>query len=123
MKKVKVLDVVNIKNDFNGVTFHGAPLEDVRKWVKFRGEINETVTLWATMYKEAIEKLNGKTVTDDELDKHLNEVLGEEAMREVEITPFLFSEDAEVIILSGSHIPAGRWEWIKEVLKPEDKEE
>lgn len=123
MKKVKVLDVVNIKNDFDGVTFHGAPLEDVRKWVKFRGEINETVTLWVTMCKEAIEKLNGKTVTDDELDKYLSEVLSEEAMREVEITPFSFSEDAEAIILANIHIPICRWEWIKKVLKPEDKEE
>ena len=123
MKKVKVLDVVNIKNDFNGVTFHGAPLEDVKKWVKFRGEINETVTLWATMCKEAIEKLNGETITDDELDKHLNEVLGEEAMREVEITPFSFSEDAEAIILANIHIPIGRWEWIKMVLEPEETKE
>lgn len=120
---MKVLDVVNINKAFDGVTLQGAPLEDVKKLVKFDGEAYATVEKWNTMYKDAIAKLNGETITVEELNKHLNEVLGEEAMREVEITPFILSEDTEAIILANSGIVMGEWKAIKEALKPEVKEE
>lgn len=122
MKKIKVLDIVNINKTFDGVTLQGAPLEDVKKIVKFGGEAYPTVEKWNTMYKDAIAKLNGETITVEELNKHLNEVLGEEAMREVEITPFTLSEDTEAIILANSGIVWGEWKVIKAALKPEKEE-
>lgn len=123
MKKIKVLDVVTINKTFDGVTLQGAPLEDVKKIVKFGGEAYATVEKWNTMYKDAIAKLKSESITVEELNKHLNEVLGEEAMREVEITPFILSEDTDAIILTNSGIVMGEWKAIKAALKPEDKEE
>ena len=120
---MKVLDVVNINKAFDGVTLQGAPIEDVKKLVKFSGEAYPIVEKWNAMYKDAIAKLNGESITVEELNKHLNEVLGEEAMREVEITPFTLSEDTEAIILANSGIVWGEWKAIKAALKPEDKEE
>ena len=120
---MKVLDVVNINKALDGVALQGAPLEDVKKLVKFSGEAYPTVEKWNTMYKDAIAKLNGESITVEELNKHLNEVLGEEAMREVEITPFTLSEDTEAIILANSGIVMGEWKAIKAALKPEEKEE
>ena len=122
MKKIKVLDIVNINKAFDGVTLQGAPLEDVKKLVKFSGEAYPTVEKWNAMYKDAIAKLNGDSITVEDLNKHLNEVLGEEAMREVEITPFTLSADAEAIILANSGIVIGEWKAIKKALKPEKEE-
>lgn len=122
MIKLKVLDVVNINKALDGVSLQGAPLEDVKKIVKFDGEAYATVEKWKTMYKDAVAKLNGEAITVEELNKHLNEVLGEEAMREVEITPFTLSEDTEAIILANSGIVIGEWKAIKNALKPEKEE-
>ena len=120
-KKITVLEVVNIKGALNGVNLHGAPLEDVKKLVKFHGEAYPIVTLWDTMYKEALSNLGEGTISVEELDKGLNKVLGDEAKREVEITPFVISEDTESIILSQSTVVYGQWEVYKNILKPEEE--
>lgn len=122
MKNVKVLDVVNINKALDGVSLQGAPLEDVKKLVRFGGETYAVVEKWNTMLKDAIAKLKGDSITEEELNKHLNEVLGEEAMREVEITPFTLSEDAEAIILANIGVVIGEWKAIKNVLKPKKEE-
>ncbi len=123
MKKIKVVDAVNIDRALDGVSLQGAPLEDVKKVVKFGGEVHVTVEKWNAMCKDAISKLKGETITEQEVNQHLNEVLGEEAMREVEITPFSLSEDTEAIILANSGVVRGQWRAFKAALKPEDKEE
>lgn len=120
-KKITVLEVVNIKGALNGVNLHGAPLEDVKKLVKFHGEAYPIVTLWDTMYKEALSNLGEGTISVEELDRGLNKVLGDEANREVEITPFVISEDTESIILSQSKVVYGQWEVYKNILKPEEE--
>jgi hypothetical protein len=122
MKKIKVLDVVNINKALDGVSLQGAPLEDVKKLVRFGGEAYAVVEKWNTMLKDAIAMLKGDSIPEEELNKRLNEVLGEEAMREVEITPFTLSEDAEAIILANSGIVMGEWKAIKMALRPEKEE-
>ena len=120
-KKITVLEVVNIKGALNGVSLHGAPIEDVKKLVKFHGEAYPIVTLWDTMYKEALSNLGEGTISVEELDRRLNEVLGEESNRKVDITPFVISEDTESIILSQSKVVYGQWEVYKNILKPEEE--
>lgn len=122
MKKIKVLDVVNIYRAFNDVSLYGVPMEDAKAFMRFRREARPVALGWDEQVKEALEKLKGETITEEELNKHLNEVLGEEAMREVEITPFAFSNDGEDMILPQMRVVGGQWEAMKEALKPEEKE-
>lgn len=123
MKKIKVLDVVNINKAFDGVTLQGAPIEDVKAILRFRREAQPVVNGWDDLLKDAIAKLKGETITEEQLNKHLNEALADEANREVEITPFAISEDGEVAILAQSRVECGQWEAIKDALKPVEKEQ
>jgi hypothetical protein len=122
MKKIKALDVVNIYRAFNDVSLYGVPMEDAKAFMRFRREARPVALGWDEQVKEALEKLKGETITEEELNKHLNEVLGEEAMREVEITPFAFSNDGEDMIIPQMRVVGGQWEAMKEALKPEKEE-
>lgn len=123
MKKIKVLDIVNINKVLDGAMLLGAPIEDVKAILRFRREAQPVVNGWNDLLKDAITKLKGETITEEQLNKHLNEALADEANREVEITPFAISEDGEVAILAQSRVECGQWEAIKGALKPVAKEQ
>lgn len=123
MKKIKVLDVVNIYRAFNDVSLYGVPMEDAKAFMRFRREARPVALGWDEQVKEALEKLNGETITEEQLYKHLNEAMEDEALREVEITPFAFSNDGEDMILPQMRVIGGQWEAMKEALKPVAKEQ
>lgn len=116
---MKVLEVININHVFDAVMLQGAPIEDVKAVMRFRREATPIVDGWNALVRDAVQKLNGETMTEEELNKHLNDALSDEANREVEITPFTISEDGEAVILSKSNIACGQWEAVKHALKPE----
>ena len=122
MKKIKVLDVVNIYGAFNDVSLYGVPMEDAKAFMRFRREARPVALGWDELVKEAIEKLKGETITEEQLNKHLNEALADEAIRDVEITPFVFSDDGGDLILPQMRVASGQWEAIKGALKPEKEE-
>ena len=124
MKKLKVLDVVNINNKFNGVILAGAPIEDIKAVVRFRREVKPAVDAWNAIIKDTVEKLkpaDGNAISDDELNAQLNDALKDEAVREVEVTPFAISEAGEEVILQQSKITIAELDYIREILKSEDK--
>lgn len=123
MKKIKVLDLVNINRVFDGVMLQGAPMEDVKAIMRFRREAKPIIDGWNATIKDAVEKLKDEAVTEAEANKRLNEALADEATREVEITPFVISADGEDVILSQSKIAVGDLATVQSVLKPEDKKE
>lgn len=121
MKTMKVLDVVNINRVMDGVMLSGAPMADVKAVMRFRREAKPIVDGWNDIIKDAIEKLKGENITEDELNKHLNEALADEAMREVEITPFVISADGEDAIIAQSKIACGDLDVIKAALRPDEE--
>lgn len=124
MKKVKVLDLVNINRVFDGVMLQGAPMEDVKAIMRFRREAKPTIDAWTATVKDALEKLKDEAVTEAAAaNKQLNEALADEAAREVEITPFVISADGEDVILSQSKIAVGDLATIQAVLRPEEEKE
>lgn len=122
MKKVKVLDVVNINRVLDGVMLQGAPIDDVKAIMRFRREARPIVDGWSAMLKDAIEKLKGESITQEQLNAHLNEVLADEAVREVEITPFVISADGEDVIIAQSKVACGDLANIQAVLNPKAEE-
>lgn len=120
MKKIKVIDIINVNDVFNGVILAGAPIEDVKAIVRFRRETKPTVDGWNDLIKDTIEKLkpaDGDTISVEALNAQLNEVLKDEAIREVDITPFEISEAGEEIILLQSKVSIAKLDYIREILK------
>ncbi len=123
MKTLKVIDVVNINRIFDNIVLQGAPLADIKAVVKFRAESRPTIDAWDAIIKDTISKLKGETITEDELNKQLNEALSDEAVRDVEITPLSLSEEAEIIILANSKITPGNMNAIKALLNKGDEKQ
>jgi hypothetical protein len=119
MKKVKVVDVANVANIVGKMILAGATIEDVKAIVRFRREVKPTVDLWNDLVKETIEKIkptDGATISEEDFNVQLNAALHDEAIREVEVTPFALSEVSEEVILQQSKVSFGELEYMRNVL-------
>lgn len=124
MKKIKVIEAVELNKILDRVMLVGAPMEDSKTVLKLCGEIEPIVYAWQKAVKNAMQKLDlkeGETMTLAEVDKYLSEVLQEEIVREVEITPFTLSADGEAAILSQSKITRGELRVVKDMVKKEEE--
>lgn len=124
MKKIKVIEVVELNRILDKIMLVGAPMEDSKAIIKLCGEVEPVVDAWQKAVKNAMQKLDlkeGETMTLAEVEKYLNEVLQDEKVREVEITPFAISEDGEAAILSQSKITRGELRIVKELVKKEEE--
>ena len=119
MKKVKLVNIVNINGVFDSVILSGAPIEDVRAIMRFRREAKPIVDSWNSTIRDAIIKLKSDNISQEQFNKNLNDALYEEAIREVEVTPFVITPDGEDIILAQSKITCKDLENINEILRPE----
>lgn len=124
MKKIKVIEAVELDKILDKVMLKGAPMEDSKAILKLCGEVEPVVDAWQKAVKNAMQKLDlkeGETMTLAEVDKYLSEVLQDEIVREVEITPFTISADGEAAILSQSDITRGQIRAVKEIVKKEEE--
>ena len=124
MKKIKVIEAVELNKVLDRVMLVGAPMEDSKAILKLCGEVEPVAVAWQKAVKNAMQKLDlkeGETMTLAEVDKYLSEVLQEEIVREVEITPFAISADGEAAILSQSKITRGELRIVKELVKKEEE--
>ena len=122
MKKVTVNQVVEADKVLAMAMLNGVAIEEIKAIMRFRAEARPIVNNWNDLIKSALENFKGKEVTQEELNKALNEALADEIVREVEITPFVLSEDSKAIILSQSKITNGGLDVVLEWLAPENKE-
>lgn len=122
MKKVTVNQVVEADKVLAMAMLNGVAIEEIKSIMRFRAEARPIVNNWNDLIKSALENFKGKEVTQEELNKALNEALADEVVREVEITPFGLSEDSKAIILSQSKITNGGLDVVLEWLAPENKE-
>jgi hypothetical protein len=122
MKKVTVNQVVEADKVLAMAMLNGVAIEEIKAIMRFRAEARPIVNNWNDLIKSALENFKGKEVTQEELNKALNEALADEVVREVEITPFGLSEDSKAIILSQSKITNGGLDVVLEWLAPENKE-
>lgn len=121
MKKVTVNQVVEADNVLAMAMLNGVAIEEIKAIMRFRAEARPIVNNWNDLIKSALENFKGKEVTQEELNKALNEALADEIVREVEITPFGLSEDSKAIILSQSKITNGGLDVVLEWVAPEKK--
>lgn len=124
MKKIKVIEAVEINNILDNVMLKGAPIEDSKAILKLCGEVEPVVDAWQKAVKNAMQKLDlkaGETMTLAEVNQYLSEVLHDDMVREVEITPFTLSADGEAAILSQSDITRGQIRAIKGIVKKEEE--
>lgn len=126
MKKIILIEANELNKILDKVKLKDAPMEDVKNMLRLSREVESAATEWNNAIKDAMQKLDlkeGDTMTLQEIDKYLSEVLQDEMKREVEITPFVLSAEAEDVILAQSDITRGQIRIIKEVAKPieEDK--
>lgn len=122
MKKVTVNQVVETDKVLAMAMLNGVAIEEIKAIMRFRAEVRPIVNNWNDLIKSALENFKGKEVTQEELNKALNEALADEIVREVEITPFVLSEDSKAIILSQSKITNGGLDVVLEWVAPEKKE-
>lgn len=122
MKKVTVNQVVEADKVLAMAMLNGVAIEEIKAIMRFRAEARPIVNNWNDLIKSALENFKGKEVTQEELNKALNEALADEVVREVEITPFGLSEDSKAIILSQSKITNGGLDVVLEWVAPEKKE-
>lgn len=122
MKKVTVNQVVEADKVLAMAMLNGVAIEEIKAIMRFRAEARPIVNNWNDLIKSALENFKGKEVTQEELNKALNEALADEIVREVEITPFVLSEDSKAIILSQSKITNGGLDVVLEWVAPEKKE-
>lgn len=122
MKKVTVNQVVEADKVLAMAMLNGVAIEEIKAIMRFRAEARPIVNNWNDLIKSALENFKGKEVTQEELNKALNEALSDEVVREVEITPFGLSEDSKAIILSQSKITNGGLDVVLEWVAPENKE-
>ena len=122
MKKVTVNQVVEADKVLAVAMLNGVAIEEIKAIMRFRAEARPIVNNWNDLIKSALENFKGKEVTQEELNKALNEALADEIVREVEITPFVLSEDSKAIILSQSKITNGELDRVLGWLAPEKKE-
>ena len=122
MKKVTVNQVVEAYRMLGNINLNGVAIDEIRGFMRFKADSLPLVTNWDNLIKAVLENFKGKTVTQDELNKALNEALAEEIAREVEIPSFTFSPDSKAIILSQSNITNGDLDRVLEWLAPEKKE-
>lgn len=127
MKKIILIEANELNKILDKVKLKDAPMEDVKNMLRLSREVESAATEWNNAIKDAMQKLDlkeGDTMTLQEIDKYLSEVLQDEMKREVEITPFVLSAEAEDVILAQSDITRGQIRIIKEVAKPiEEKKE
>lgn len=119
MKKVTVNQVVEADKVLAMAMLNGVAIEEIKAIMRFRAEARPIVNNWNDLIKSALENFKGKEVTQEELNKALNEALSDEVVREVEITPFVLSEDSKAIILSQSKITNGGLDVVLGWLAPE----
>lgn len=122
MKKVTVNQVVEADKVLAMAMLNGVAIEEIKSIMRFRAEARPIVNNWNDLIKSALENFKGKEVLQEELNKALNEALADEIVREVEITPFVLSEDSKAIILSQSKITNGGLDVVLEWVAPEKKE-
>lgn len=122
MKKLTVNQVVEADKVLAMAMLNGVAIEEIKAIMRFRAEARPIVNNWNDLIKSALENFKGKEVTQEELNKALNEALADEIVREVEITPFVLSEDSKAIILSQSKITNGGLDVVLEWVAPEKKE-
>lgn len=122
MKKVTVNQVVEAYRTLGNINLNGVAIDEIRGFMRFKADSLPLVTNWDNLIKAVLENFKGKTVTQDELNKALNEALAEEISREVEIPSFTFSPDSKAIILSQSNITNGDLDRVLEWVAPENKE-
>lgn len=122
MKKVTVNQVVEADKVLAMAMLNGVAIEEIKAIMRFRAEARPIVNNWNDLIKSALENFKGKEVTQEELNKALNEALADEIVREVEITPFVLSEDSKAIILSQSKITNGGLDVVLEWVASEKKE-
>lgn len=120
MKKLKILEVLNINAILNNIVLRNVPMEDVRAIMHLCREITPITDNWQSFVKEAVNKLKDDNITDEQLNKHLNDALSEEILQEVEVPSLTISPEGEDLILAQSHITRGELETVKVLLKPED---
>lgn len=118
MKKVTVNQVVEADKVLAMAMLNGVAIEEIKSIMRFRAEARPIVNNWNDLIKSALENFKGKEVTQEELNKALNEALADEVVREVEITPFVLSEDSKAIILSQSKITNGGLDVVLEWVAP-----
>lgn len=121
MKKIILIEANELNKILDKVKLKDAPMEDVKNMLRLSREVESAATEWNNAIKDAMQKLDlkeGDTMTLQEIDKYLSEVLQDEMKREVEITPFVLSAEAEDVILAQSDITRGQIRIIKEVVKP-----
>jgi hypothetical protein len=121
MKKIILIEANELNKILDKVKLKDAPMEDVKNMLRLSREVESAATEWNNAIKDAMQKLDlkeGDTMTLQEIDKYLSEVLQDEMKREVEITPFVLSAEAEDVILAQSDITRGQIRIIKEVAKP-----
>lgn len=127
MKKIILIEANELNKILDKVKLKDAPMEDVKNMLRLSREVESAATEWNNAIKDAMQKLDlkeGDTMTLQEIDKYLSEVLQDEMKREVEITSFVLSAEAEDVILAQSDITRGQIRIIKEVVKPiEEKKE
>lgn len=122
MKKVTVNQVVKVDQVLAMAMLNGVAIEEVKAIMRFRAEARPIVNNWNDLIKSALENFKGKEVTQEELNKAINEALADEIEREVEITPFGLSDDSKAIILSQSNIINGGFDAVLEWVAPEKKD-
>lgn len=123
MKKVTVNQVVEADKVLAMAMLNGVAIEEIKSIMRFRAEARPIVNNWNDLIKSALENFKGKEVAQEELNKVLNEALADEIVREVEITPFVLSEDSKAIILSQSKITNGGLDIVLGWLAPKKEEE
>lgn len=123
MKKVTVNQVVEADKVLAMAMLNGVAIEEIKAIMRFRAEARPIVNNWNDLIKSALENFKGKEVTQDELNKSLNDALADEVTREVEVTPLTLSEDSKAIILSQSKITNGGLDVVLGWLAPEKEEE
>lgn len=122
MKKVTVHQVVEAYKTLGNINLNGVAIDEIRGFMRFKAEALPLVTNWDNLIKSALENFKGKTVTQVELNKAINEALADEIAREVEIPSFTFSPDSKAIILSQSNITNGDLDRVLGWLALEKKE-
>lgn len=123
MKKIKVYEAVWLNNTLDRVMLVGAPMEDSKAIIKLCDEVAPTAEAYQKMVKNAIQKLDlkeGETMTMNEIENYLDEVLHDEKMREIEITPITISAEAKAAILSQSKVVRGELRTIEGIVKKEE---
>lgn len=119
MKTLKVFQVQNANNIIKRFKMTGVPVDDSKALFKFYRETKPTMDTIEALVKEAIEKLNGESITATELDKVINEALSDELRRDIEITPFTLSDEAQEIIVRLSDVVWGEVQSVLSLVKEE----